>query len=254
MKIYSYNVNGIRAAVNKGFMQWLQETNPDVVCLQETKAQQDQIPSMEFASMGYRCYSFSAQKKGYSGVAILTKKEPSNVVLGMNIESYDNEGRMIRADFDNLSIVSVYHPSGTSGQERQDFKMKWLDDFKQYVLNLHKQIPNIVWCGDYNIAHEEIDIHDPKGNAKNSGFLPEERQWMTDFLSAGFIDSFRFLHPDQKDAYSWWSYRAAARARNKGWRIDYTIVPQSMENKIVGSGIDPLAMQSDHCPIWIETA
>ncbi|MBQ0113889.1 MAG: exodeoxyribonuclease III [Bacteroidales bacterium] len=252
MKIYSYNVNGIRAAMGKGFMQWLEESNADVVCIQETKAQPDQVPSLEFLSAGYFCQCFSAEKKGYSGVAILSKKEPKNIQMGMGIEKYDREGRMIRFDYDDVSIVSVYHPSGTSGEERQNFKMQWLEDFQSYAVELQKQIPNIIFCGDYNICHEAIDIHDPKGNAKNSGFLPEEREWMTRFLDAGFTDSFRFLHPEEKDAYSWWSYRANARAKNKGWRIDYCMTSNIMKDRIIGAGINPNAMQSDHCPIYVE--
>ena len=252
MKIYSYNVNGIRAAMNKGFLAWLEKSNADVVCLQETKAQADQIPMLDFASLGYDCYPFSAQKKGYSGVAILTKKVPENKIIGMGIEKYDFEGRVIRVDYPDLSIVSVYHPSGTSGDERQSFKMQWLNDFQQYALELQKQIPHIVFCGDYNIAHTEIDIHDPKGNAKNSGFLPEERQWLTEFINSGFTDSFRYIHPDVKDAYSWWSYRANARMKNKGWRIDYCMVSNLIKDRIKDAGIDPTAMQSDHCPIWVE--
>lgn len=252
MKIYSYNVNGIRAAMNKGFLDWLEKSNADVVCIQETKAQPDQIPMIEFASLGYDCCLLSAQKKGYSGVAILSKQTPEKKVLGMGIEKYDNEGRMVRMDFPDLSVVSVYHPSGTSGEERQSFKMKWLDDFQQYALDLQKKIPNIVFCGDYNIAHTEIDIHDPKGNAKNSGFLPEERQWLTGFIKSGFTDSFRYIHPETKDAYSWWSYRANARMKNKGWRIDYCMVSDKIKDRIKDAGIEPTAMQSDHCPIWVE--
>lgn len=252
MKIYSYNVNGIRAAMTKGFLSWLEESKADVVCLQETKAQTDQIPMIDFASMGYQCYSFSAKKKGYSGVAILTKKEPNNVVYGMGVDKYDDEGRMIRVDFDNLSIASIYHPSGTSGQERQDFKMQWLKDFQTYALDLQKQKPALVLCGDYNICHQDIDIHDPKGNKNHSGFLPEEREWVSNFLASGFIDSFRYLHPTQKDAYSWWSYFFQSRAKNKGWRIDYCMVSKYIKDRILSAEIHPQAMQSDHCPVSVE--
>ncbi|MDO5760468.1 MAG: exodeoxyribonuclease III [Bacteroidota bacterium] len=252
MKIYSYNVNGIRAAMKKGFMEWLKESNADVVCLQETKAQPDQIPILELASVGYNCYCLSAQKKGYSGVAILTKQEPGNKSLGMGIEKYDFEGRIIRVDYPNLSIASIYHPAGVSGEERQAFKMQWLSDFQTYAKELEKQIPNLILCGDYNIAHQEIDIHDPKGNANHSGFLPEERSWMTDFIDSGFVDSFRYMYPEKKDAYSWWSYRANARRNNKGWRLDYCMVSQNLKDKIMDAGIEPQAMQSDHCPVWVE--
>lgn len=249
MKIISYNVNGIRAAVGKGFAQWLEEENPDVICIQETKAQSEQIPVFEFNALGYECYSLSAKKKGYSGVAILTKQKPDNVIYGMGIEDYDNEGRFIRCDFGDLSIVSVYHPSGTSGEERQDFKMKWLEDFQNYVNNLRKQRPNLILCGDYNICHRAIDIHDPIRNANNSGFLPEERKWMENFINSGWIDSFRFMNPEKKDAYSWWSYRFNARANNKGWRIDYCMVSDNIKTKIKGAEILNTIVHSDHCPI-----
>lgn len=252
MKIYSYNVNGIRAAMNKGFMQWLSASDADVVCIQETKAQEDQIPMLEFKTLGYDCYALSAKKKGYSGVAILSRFAPKNVVYGCGEEIYDNEGRMLRLDFENLSVASIYHPSGTSGEERQGFKMKWLDFFQNYALELQKQIPSLVLCGDYNIAHTEIDIHDPKGNKKNSGFLPEEREWITKFLESGFTDSFRYINPNTKGAYSWWSYFAQSRSKNKGWRIDYSMVSNFIKNRIKNASIHPEAMQSDHCPISVE--
>lgn len=251
MKIISYNVNGIRAAISKGLLDWLDTVSPDVVCFQELKATPDQIPVMEIEAMGYHCYWFSAKKKGYSGVGILSKKEPDNVVFGMNNKKYDDEGRFLRADFGDLSVVSVYHPSGTTGEERQDFKMEWLDFFRGYVNELRKTRPNLVLSGDYNICHEAIDIHDPVRNATNSGFLPEERQWFTDFLSDGYIDSFRYLCKEPHH-YSWWSYRANARENNKGWRIDYHIVTDSLKDKLVGAAILPDAKHSDHCPISIE--
>ena len=261
MKIVSYNVNGIRAAVGKGFLDWLEKTNPDVVCLQETKAQPEQIPTMDFQSLGYHCYYFSAQKKGYSGVAILTKQEPTHVEFGMGIEKYDNEGRFIRADFSfaelagsvgDFSVISVYHPSGTSGDERQAFKMQWLADFHSYIKQLEKTRPKLAICGDFNIAHEPIDIHDPKGNAKNSGFLPEEREWMTQFLNDGFVDSFRFLNPELAHHYSWWTYRFNARTNNKGWRIDYIMLTKNLEKNMVSASVMPDAMHSDHCPVVAE--
>ncbi len=251
MKIASYNVNGIRAAVKKGFLEWLEASNADVVCLQETKAQEDQIPILDFAALGYKTYAFSAKKKGYSGVAILSKIEADKVVKGMGIEKYDNEGRFIRADFGPLSIVSVYHPSGSSGDLRQDFKMQWLDDFQQYVLQLTKERPELVISGDYNICHEAIDIHDPKRNAKSSGFLPEEREWMSAFLDKGFVDTFRYLNTEPNH-YSWWSYRANARANNKGWRIDYHMISKNLLPRLKAAYIQPDAYQSDHCPIFVE--
>ena len=253
MKIASYNVNGIRAAMKKGFMEWLKETDADVVCLQETKAQVDQIPSFEFAEAGYETYAFSAKKKGYSGVAILCKKTPDQVVNGMGITAYDDEGRFIRADFGDISVVSVYHPSGSSGDVRQQFKMQWLDDFQNYVANLQKEHPKLIISGDYNICHEAIDIHAPKRNEKSSGFLPEEREWMTGFLNAGFIDSFRHLNKEAHN-YTWWSYRANARANNKGWRIDYHMVSENLSEKIKNVEIHTQAFQSDHCPLIVELA
>ena len=252
MKIVSYNVNGIRAAIGKGFLDWLEEVSPDVICLQETKAQPDQIPTLDFQSLGYHCYYFSAQKKGYSGVAILAKQQPTHVEIGMGIDKYDSEGRLIRADFGDLSIISVYHPSGTSGEDRQAFKMQWLEDFHRYIKELEKTRPKLIICGDYNICHEAIDIHDPKGNAKNSGFLPEEREWIGRFIQDGFIDSFRFLHPNEAHHYSWWSYRFNARSNNKGWRLDYIMLTKNLEKNLISASIMPEALHSDHCPVVAE--
>jgi len=251
MKIITYNVNGIRAAINKGFLEWLEASAADVVCLQEIKAIEEQIPIVEFEALGYHTFWFSAQKKGYSGVAILSKKSPDKVTYGMGIEKYDFEGRMIRADFGDISVISVYHPSGTTGDERQSFKMQWLADFQSYITNLQAEIPNLIVSGDYNICHEPIDIHDPIRNAKSSGFLPEERAWMTGFLSTGFIDSFRYLNKTPHN-YTWWSYRAGARSRNLGWRIDYNMVSQTLKNAITRVAILPQAMHSDHCPAMLE--
>jgi len=250
MKIITYNVNGIRAAVKKGFLIWLKQENPDVVCIQETKAQADQIPVFEFTELGYYTYIHSAEKKGYSGVMILSKKEADHVEIGIGIEKYDREGRFIRADYGGISIVSVYHPSGSSGEERQAFKMQWLNDYQNYVNGLVKTRPNLILSGDYNICHQAIDIHNPKGNAKSSGFLPEEREWMTNFLASGYIDSFRHLNK-QPHHYTWWSYRANARNNNKGWRIDYHMLSNNMLNKIKKVGIIPEAKHSDHCPSYV---
>lgn len=251
MRIFSYNVNGIRAAISKGFIQWLEMMSPDVICLQEIKATQDQIPLMEIEMLGYHHYWLPAKKKGYSGVAILSKKEPDNVVFGMDNPLYDDEGRFLRADFGELSVISVYHPSGTSGDERQDFKMKWLDFFRSYINELRKSRPNLVISGDYNICHEAIDIHDPIRNAKSSGFLPEERQWFTDFLSDGYTDSFRKL-VKEPNHYSWWSYRANAKQNNKGWRIDYHILTENLDDRLKDVAIIPEVNFSDHCPIVVE--
>lgn len=253
MKIINYNVNGLRAAIKKDITQWLSEAAPDVLCMQELKLQPDQFPVEIFAELGYHSYFSCAVKKGYSGVAILSKTEPKHVEYGMQIAKYDNEGRFLRADFDDFSVVSVYHPSGTMGEVRQSFKMTWLDDFLDYVKALEVAHPNLVLCGDYNIAHEAIDIHDPIRNADKSGFLPEEREWMTKFLDTGFIDSFRYLHPEEQK-YSWWSFRANARNNNKGWRIDYCMVSQPMQSRIKSAEIYNDATHSDHCPIMIEIA
>ncbi len=251
-RIITYNVNGIRSAASKGFTQWLSECGADVVCLQETKAQPEQIPVLEFASAGYETHCFSAQKKGYSGVAILTRSTPDQVVKGMGMPQYDAEGRFLRADFGDLSVVSVYHPSGTSGEERQSFKMQWLEDFSQYVQELRKSRPNLILAGDYNICHEAIDIHDPIRNATHSGFLPEERQWMTRFLELGYTDSFRHLHPGLEGQYTWWSFRAGSRQKNLGWRIDYLMLTQTLVPRLANAFILPEARHSDHCPTGID--
>ena len=252
MKIISYNVNGIRAAVKKGFLEWLSQENPDVLCLQETKAQPDQIPVLEFSELGYHTYIHSAEKKGYSGVAILSKVEPQNIKEGIGIEKYDREGRFLRADFEDFSVVSVYHPSGSSGELRQAFKMQWLSDFQNHIISLQKPHPELIISGDYNICHEAIDIHDPVRNAKSSGFLPEERAWMSGFLGRGFVDSFRYKNPQKAHEYSWWSYRANARANNKGWRLDYNMTSINLEKKISESYILSQVKHSDHCPVVLE--
>jgi len=250
-KIVTYNVNGIRAAVRKGFLNWLQSSGADIVCIQETKAQPDQLPLMELNELGFDVYSFSAKKKGYSGVSIFTKIKPDHVEYGMGIPAYDDEGRFIRADYSDMSVISVYYPSGTMGESRQTFKMKWLGDFQAYVTDLRKNRPNLIISGDYNICHKPIDIHDPIGNAKSSGFLPEEREWMSGFLETGFIDSFRHFNPDPHH-YTWWSYRANARERNLGWRIDYHMVSKNIKDKLKRCVILPQAVHSDHCPVLME--
>lgn len=244
-------MNGIRAAMKKGFMDWVNATNADVICLQETKAQGDQIPVFEFEAAGYKTFFLSAVKKGYSGVAILVKKEPDKVVYGMGIPKYDDEGRFIRADYGDVSVISVYHPSGSSGELRQAFKMQWLIDFQQYINELKKERPKLIIAGDYNICHKPIDIHDPVGNKNSSGFLPEEREWIGEFIDSGFVDSFRAFNPEPHH-YTWWSYRANARANNKGWRIDYHMVSENLRDKMQRALILPGAMHSDHCPITLE--
>ena len=251
MKIVSYNVNGIRAALKKGFIDWLKSANPDVICLQEIKAQEDQLDLSVFEAAGYGYnYWFSAQKKGYSGVAILSKTKPNNVVFGTGIESMDFEGRNIRADFDGVSVMSLYLPSGTN-LARLEHKLEYMDLFQDYINTLKKDIPNLVICGDYNICHEAIDIHDPVRNKNVSGFLPEERAWMSQFLKNGFIDAFREFNPEPHN-YSWWSYRANSRANNKGWRLDYTLVSQPLKEKLKRAVILSEAVHSDHCPVLVE--
>lgn len=250
MKIISYNVNGIRAAISKDFIGWLKAANPDVVCLQEIKAMESQLDLNLFEEAGYKYnYWFSAQKKGYSGVAILSKTKPNHIEYGTGIESMDFEGRTIRADFDGVSVISLYLPSGTNAA-RLDHKLEFMDLFQDYINTLKKDIPNLVVCGDYNICHEEIDIHNPKMKGV-SGFLPVEREWMGRFIENGFIDAFRFQNPDLEQ-YSWWSYRANSRANNKGWRLDYTMVSQPLQEKIGRAVILSEAVHSDHCPVLVE--
>ena len=251
MKIVSYNVNGIRAALNKGFIEWLQAVNPDVVCIQETKAHKEQLNLDLFEDAGYPYhYWFSAQKKGYSSVAILSKTKPKHVVYGTGIESMDNEGRNLRVDYEDFSVMSLYLPSGTN-DARLNFKLNYMAEFQEYVNELKKEIPNIIICGDYNICHTEIDIHNPKQNKNTSGFLPVEREWLGNFIQSGFIDSFRYLNKEPHN-YTWWSYRANARNNNKGWRIDYHMVSEPLQHRIKRAYILPEAKHSDHCPIVVE--
>lgn len=250
MKIISYNVNGIRAAINKGFKEWLAEENPDILCLQELKALPEQVPDF-YSDLGYQMYCETAEKKGYSGVAILSKIPPKNVTNGCGNPLYDSEGRVIRADFDDFSVMCVYMPSGTSGDIRQDFKYDWLDFFYDYAQEIRKEQPNLVICGDYNIAHTEIDIHNPVSNKKSSGFLPEEREWLSKFVASGFVDTFRVFN-QAAHHYSWWSYRANARANNKGWRIDYLMSSTEMSERLSDGYILPEVKHSDHCPIVLE--
>ncbi len=250
-KIITYNVNGIRSAMGKGLLEWIKASNPDVICFQELKAEPSQIDVTVFEKMGYNHYWYPAQKKGYSGVAILSKQKPTHVEYGCGTKIYDDEGRILRADFGAVSVMSVYHPSGSSGEERQAFKMKWLDFFQKYIDNLKKDYKNLIICGDYNICHQAIDIHNPKSNANSSGFLPEEREWIDGFMKSGFIDSFRFFNKEPHN-YSWWSFRANARAKNLGWRIDYNLVSNNLESKLKRAAILPEAKHSDHCPVMLE--
>ncbi|AVR44542.1 exodeoxyribonuclease III [Christiangramia fulva] len=251
MKIISYNVNGIRAAIRKGFLDWVQQADPDVVCLQEIKAQPEQLNLEDFEEAGYPYhYWHPAEKKGYSGVAILSKTEPENVIYGSGIDYMDHEGRILRADFQDVSVMSLYLPSGTSSKRLQH-KFRFMDDFQDYIDNLKESVPNLIICGDYNICHQAIDIHDPVRLKTVSGFLPEERAWIDGFMKSGFIDSFRHFN-EEPHQYSWWSYRANARNNNKGWRIDYNLVAEPLKERLQRAVILPDAMHSDHCPVLVE--
>ena len=251
MKIISYNVNGIRSALTKGFLEWLEATNADVVCLQEIKCCDDKIDKQIFRNLGYEVYWNPAVKKGYSGVAILSKIQPKNVAVGCGIEAYDHEGRVLRLDFDEFSVLNVYMPSGSSGDIRQDFKMQWLEDFNHYAEKLKAELPGLVICGDYNICHQPIDIHNPKSNANSSGFLPEEREWFAQFLKRGFTDTFRLFNQEPHN-YTWWSYRAGARNKNLGWRIDYALATENLNSRLKRAAILSEAKHSDHCPVLLE--
>ncbi|MBF24975.1 MAG: exodeoxyribonuclease III [Flavobacteriales bacterium] len=250
MKIISYNINGIRAAVRKGFLNWIETESPDVICLQEIKANTDQFDVRLFEKLGYNCYWHSAKKAGYSGVAILTKLKPKNIVYGCGIKKFDDEGRIIKAEFDNINILSCYFPSGSSGDIRQSFKMDFLKLFYNFIRRI-KEENNTLVCGDFNICHKSIDIHDPIRNKYSSGFLEEERQWITSFLKLGFIDTFREIN-NKPENYSWWSYRASSRLRNKGWRIDYHMLSENLKKKIINADILKNIHHSDHCPILLE--
>lgn len=252
MRIISYNVNGIRAAINKGFIDWLKTDPADVICVQETKALKDNVNHQIFTQLGYHDYWFSAQKKGYSGVAVFTKIKPDHVEYGTGHKVSDDEGRVIQMDFGDTRLINAYFPSGTSGEERQSFKYVWLDEFFVYLNKLKKKHPKLILCGDYNIAHKEIDIHDPKGNKNSSGFLPEEREWMTKFFNHGWIDTFREFHPEPH-RYSWWSQRfPTVRLQNKGWRIDYINVTENLKSLLIDADIFPDVKHSDHCPVYLE--
>ncbi len=251
MKIISYNVNGIRSAISKGFLEWLAQENPDIICLQEIKASRDDVPLLELEALGYHHSWFSAEKKGYSGVATFSKTKPDLVVTGCSVIEYDKEGRILRTDFGDWTLLNCYFPSGTMGDHRQDFKMKFLDWFFSYIQALKKERPRLIIVGDYNIAHTEIDIHDPKGNKNSTGFLPEERAWMTKRFESGFSDAFRCKNPELVE-YSWWTFRAGARANNKGWRIDYQSVSDNLRDKIVSARQLISVVHSDHCPVCME--
>jgi len=254
MKVLSYNLNGVRSAASKGLGDFLKDSGADVVCFQETKAQPEQIDSFIFYDAGYEhCYYHSAQKKGYSGVAILSKTKPDKIVIGMDNHKYDSEGRVIRADFGELSVLCVYIPSGSMGDLRQDFKMEFLEDFIVFIKNLIIERPNLLICGDFNICHKEIDISKPENKKGVSGFLPEERAWVSKFIDLGFVDVFREFDKSP-GKYTWWSYRAGARKKNLGWRIDYHMVTVPLKSKLSASSILSDIAMSDHCPVVMEIA
>ncbi len=251
MKIVSYNLNGIRAAIKKDWLKWVKNGKYDIVCVQETKAQPEDLPNELFEELGYTAYWHSAEKKGYSGVLTLTKVKPDKVVVGCGIKKYDKEGRILRLDFGDWSLLNCYFPSGSSGEERQAFKMKFLVDFKRWIKKVKVERPKLIIVGDYNIAHGEFDIHNPTRKDEPSGFKKEERAWIDKFLKLGFTDAFRFMNPE-KIEFSWWSYRMGARKKNKGWRIDYQCVTENLEDKIISASNMNDAVHSDHCPVLLE--
>lgn len=252
MRIISYNVNGIRAAIRKGFLDWLETEPADVICVQETKAMKENVDHQLFTDLGFNQYWYSAEKKGYSGVAVFSKIKPEEVYYGNGYMQSDAEGRVLRLDYGATTLINAYFPSGTSGDIRQTYKYQWLEEFVEYLEELRKERPRLIVCGDYNIAHKEIDIHDPVRNKKTSGFLPEERQWMDRFLEKhDFVDAFRQINKEPHQ-YSWWSVRANARANNKGWRIDYINTTENLRESITDARIMPDVKHSDHCPVYVD--
>lgn len=251
MKVISYNVNGLRSAINKGFTEWLSANPADVLCLQEIKAHKEHVDFARIEALGYETFWYPAEKKGYSGVAIFTRRKPDFVQYGNGIMQSDAEGRVIRADFGDVTLVNAYFPSGSSGALRQAYKYQWLDEFFDYIYKLRQDRPRLIVTGDYNICHRAIDIHNPVSNKNSSGFLPEERAWMDKWFESGFVDTFRFFNPHPHQ-YSWWSYRANARNNNKGWRIDYISVSRALEPQLRDAAIFPDVKHSDHCPVYAE--
>ena len=245
MKLISWNVNGLRACMQKGFADFFNDIGADVVCLQETKLQEGQI---DFAPEGYYGYWNYAEKKGYSGTALFTKEKPLSVTLGIGEEEHDHEGRVITAEYKDFYLICVYVPNSQRELTRLDYRMRWEDSFRAYVQSLDAKKP-VIWCGDLNVAHEEIDLKNPKSNHKYAGFTDEEREKMTVMLDSGYIDTYRYFYPDKKDAYTWWSYMGGARAKNVGWRIDYFCTSKSFADRLVSAEIHPDVMGSDHCPI-----
>jgi len=252
MKIISYNVNGIRAAIKKDLLNWVKTEDPDIFCVQESKSQEDQVDSALFEDLGYQASWFSAEKKGYSGVITFSKKKPKKVVAGIGQEKYDLEGRVLRTDFGPISVLNCYFPSGSSGEERHAYKVDFLNDFYPWVKELKKTRKKLIILGDYNIVRLDIDIHNPKRKDKPSGFRPEEREWLKEWFDKDFKDAFRVMHPEKENDFSWWSYRSGARKNNKGWRIDYISVSNNLAKKVVAARHGKEAVHSDHAPVIVE--
>jgi len=252
MKLITYNVNGIRAATKKGLFEWVKEVDPDVMCFQETKAQPDQVDLAKLIDAGYHDYWFSAEKKGYSGVLTLSKQKAKQVSTGIGVDQHDSEGRVLQTDFGKWTLLNCYFPSGSSSEDRHAVKMQFLYDLRPWINKLLKKQKKIILVGDYNIVHQDIDIHNPTRKDKPSGFRPEEREWLDQWFKSDFKDAFRLIHPDITDEFSWWSYRAGSRPRNKGWRIDYISVSNPLAKKVKSSGHHHDAVHSDHCPVWVE--
>jgi len=250
IKIISYNVNGLRSAISKGLMEWLREENPDIICLQEIKMQEDQVDKMSFEFLGYHQIWHSAQKKGYSGVALLCRDKPDFYSIGIGIPDFDSEGRLIRVDLGEITIINSYFPSGTTGDIRQAVKMQYLDEIFSYIQKIRLTRPNIILSGDFNIAHKPIDINHPERHLKSSGFLPEERAWMDKLINSGFIDTFRVFN-SRPEQYSWWSYRAGSRGKNLGWRLDYHMFTEPLGSRLLDAGIMQKVVHSDHCPVYV---
>ena len=247
-KMISWNVNGLRACLGKGFLEYLKESDADIFCIQESKLQEGQV---ELELPGYHQYWNYAEKKGYSGTAMFTKEEPVSVAYGLGIEEHDHEGRVITAEFPEYYVVTCYTPNSQDGLKRLDYRMQWEDAFRAYLKALETKKP-VIFCGDLNVAHQEIDLKNPKTNRKNAGFSDEERAKFTELLEAGFVDTFRYFYPDQEGIYSWWSYRFSARAKNAGWRIDYFCVSESLKDRLVDAKIHTEVMGSDHCPVELD--
>ncbi|PID27401.1 MAG: exodeoxyribonuclease III [Candidatus Cloacimonadota bacterium] len=250
MKICSWNVNGLRAVMKKGFLDWVKEYDPDILCLQETKLQDENLDDSMRNIEGYKSYWSFAEKKGYSGTVIYTKEEPISIYHGFGVDEFDSEGRIVRVDFKEFILINIYFPNGQSSDERLDYKMRFYDKFLEYSNEIVKSGKQLIVCGDYNTAHNEIDLKNPKSNAKRSGFLPIEREWIDKYISNGYVDTFRALNPEEVK-YSWWSYRFNARKNNAGWRIDYFFVNENFFSEVKTASILNDVMGSDHCPIEI---